>query len=149
MLPEPDLFAGVNAIRQNNACSQKHQGNSSIVPSQTVNSFPTQDQDRQKSELSVPNIKLMCQAYNWRLANGFSKQHHLNRTAGVDIIDPLERRARCRYLTVIVLLYAGFITSVCLNVSLLLQSYPDEPSPLINPFPPGFGLDEVKLSAGN
>ena len=55
--------------------------------------------------------------------------------------DPHEKLSRHWYLTVIILLYVGLITSFCLNVSLLLKNNPEHSAGEINLQPHQFGLD--------
>ena len=53
--------------------------------------------------------------------------------------DPHEKLSRHWYLTVIILLYVGLITSVCLNVSLLLKNNPEHSAREIKLQPHQFG----------
>ena len=148
MLTEPDLFASVKAKDKNpaNKCdAANHTGttDSALVPGPPgLPQLCISD----RSELPVHDINLMCQPYNVGTGHIVSKEHHFHRKASVKSLDPHERRTRRWYLTVIVLLYVGLITSFCLNVSLLLKSYPEE---VISLSPQGFGLDEAQLFEGN
>ena len=161
MLPEPDLFANVRAKNESPVSSLNHNcdasnprvtTDSTIVPGQPVNTSPTKGNGgltqlfiSDRSELPVHNINLMCHPYPLGTGRISSKDHQLQRQASVKSLDPHERRARRWYLTVIVLLYVGLITSFCLNVSLLLKSYPDQPIAAISLSPQGLGLDESQL----
>ena len=154
MLPEPDLFANVKAKDQNpaNNCDA---ANDTLVPYQPGNTAPTQGQAGLTqlcvgdSDSREHNINHMGQPYNVGTGHMISKEHQFQRQASVKSLDPNETRARRWYLTVIVLLYIGLITSFCLNVSLLFKSYPEQPTAVISLSPQGLGLDEAQLSGGN
>ena len=160
MLPEPDLFASVKAKDQNpanNCDAANHTGttDTAMVLGHPVHTAPAQGQagltqlgvrDSDRREHLQHNINHMCQPYSLGTGHIVSKDHHFHRKASVKSLDFQERRTRRWYLTVIVLLYVGLITSFCLNVSLLLKSYPEE---VISLSPQGFGLDEAQLFEGN
>ena len=168
MLPEPDLFSSVNANCRNPASSLYHlwesrrsslkcepgnpsvQGDSATVSCEAENSTPlhkleglTHTCESDGRQLPVQNIKSKCHPYNWCVKSVLSKERRANTNSGIVSLDPSEATARRWYLTVIVLLYVGLITSFCLNVSLLLKSYPEPAASGINLSPQQFGLDEL------
>jgi len=67
--------------------------------------------------------KMKCDPHNWAKILCLKERQEAGDKRPVGL-DPRERKARTWYLTVIVLLYVGLITSFCLNVSLLLKTYP-------------------------
>ena len=170
MLPEPDLFSSVNASCRNQASSLYHlcesrrsslecepgnpsvQGDSVTVSCEAENTTPLhkleglthlcESDGRQISD--VQNIKLKWHPYNWGVKNGLSNTRRANSNPGTVSLDPSEVTARRWYLTVIVLLYVGLITSFCLNVSLLLKRYPEPAASGINLSPQQFGFEELE-----
>ena len=169
MLPEPDLFSSVNSNCRNQASSLYHlcesrrrtlecepgypsvPGDSVTVSDEAENTTPLHKLDglthiceSDGRQFPVHNIKLKCHPYNWGVKSVLSKERRANTNSGIVSLDPSERTARRWYLTVIVLLYVGLITSFCLNVSLLLKRYPEPAASVINLSPQQFGLDEME-----
>ena len=113
MLPEPDLFSSVNLHNHN------------LSDGDTTNpSVPGLTHLCENDEIESPkqSIKLSCHPYTGGVNRVMTNGQRTNSNS-----DQRERIARRWYLTVIVLLYLGLITSFCLNVTLLLKSNP-EPS---------------------
>ena len=113
MLPEPDLFSSVNIQNQN------------LSDGDTTNpSIPglTHLCENDETESPKQSIRLSCHPYTGGV----------NRVVTNSNSDQRERIARRWYLTVIVLLYLGLITSFCLNVTLLLKSNPEPSAARIN-----------------
>ena len=134
MLPEPDLFSGVPSSNHN----QGSKGANVPVTDESVESCAlpiasgqggegiTNLCDSDISELARHNIELKCHPNTG--ASVISRGHLTTSYSSASSIDQRERRVRRWYLIVIVLLYVGLITSFCLNVSLLLKSYPEQSS---------------------
>ena len=96
----------------------------------------------------VQSIKMRCHPPSWTIATVLSKSNLASSNTSVGSRDLPERIARRWYLTVIVMLYIGLITSFALNVSLLLNNYP-EPSPSgLSHDKHQLSLDETELSKG-
>ena len=128
MLPEPDLFSSVNINTPN--------------PSDDTNTpcgtpCLTHLCENDKSESPKQSIKLQCHPYSHPHTLGVNRMlsnvQQTNRSSCGKSKDLQERISRRWYLTVIVLLYVGLITSFCLNVTLLMKSYPEPSAARINP----------------
>ena len=117
MLPEPDLFSSDGDI------------DTPSIPGLTHLC------ENDASEGPKQNIKLSCHAYTWGANRVLSNGQHTDSNS-----DQRERIARRWYLTVIVLLYVGLITSFCLNVTLLMKSYPEPSAARIN-----LSMDQIVL----
>ena len=129
MLPEPDLFSSVNINTHNPS-----DGVLSVLADTNTNTIPdlTHLCENDKSESPKQNIK-QCHPYTWGINKVLSNGHQTNSNSSVKSRNQGERIARRWYLTVIVLLYVGLVTSFCLNVTLLMKSYPEPLAPRINP----------------
>ena len=122
MLPEPDLFSSVNNHKSSSYSQSETSEDTNLVVDASVN-------------YAHPD-KTVCE----------SERSYLNSSVGSK--DQRDRRVRRWFLTVIVLLYIGLITSFCLNVSLLLKSYPEPSLAEIRLSQHQLGLEEAELSRG-
>ena len=128
MLPEPDLFSSVNINTHNPSDAVL-----SVLADTNTNTIPdlTHLCENDKSESPKQSIKLQCHPYSHPHTLGVNRMlsnvQQTNSSSSRKRNDLQERISRRWYLIVIVLLYAGMITSFCLNVTLLMKSYP-EPS---------------------
>ena len=163
MLAEPDLFSSVpnyNHNKGNSLCSQSAaSANFTNFEVAAVECFATNSDsdlrgkslthlsESERSELTRQNIQL--RRFPQTVATDIPKGHLTPSYFSASSIDPSERRVRRWYLTVIVLLYVGLITSFCLNVSLLLKSYPEQSSAEISVSKHQLSLDESELTKGN
>jgi hypothetical protein len=152
MLPEPDLFSSVN-INNHNPGSYSQSVSSEdtdlLAANQAVKCGHPDKTIGQEVEVCESNRSYLtrCHPYTVGVATVISKRlSESSSSAGSK--DPRERRVRQWYLTVIVLLYIGLITSFCLNVSLLLKSYPEPSSAEIRLSQHQLGLREAELSRG-
>ena len=126
MLPEPDLFSSVNI---NTHKPSDGDTDTPSIPGLThlcVNN---------RSEGPQQSIKQQCHPYTCGVNRVLSNGQHTNSNS-----DQRERIARRWYLTVIVLLYVGLITSFCLNVTLLMKSNPEPSAARIN-----LSMDQIVL----
>ena len=160
MLTEPDLFSSVPNYNHN----QGNSLHSQCVGSANFANFEVAaveclakniDSDRiceglthlSESELTIQNIQL--KSHPQTVATVIPKGHLRTRYTSASSMDQRERRVRRWYLTVIVLLYVGLITSFCLNVRLLLKSYPEQSSSEISVSQHQLSFDEAELKRGN
>ena len=90
-----------------------------ILPSETLETFSYQEKELIPQERGVKCFS----NNNWGFSYLVAKDMQTTKTPV--ILNPSERKAGRWYLTVIVLLYVGLVTSFCLNVSLLLKIYPE------------------------
>ena len=132
MLPEPDLFSSVNINTHNPSDAVL-----SVLADTNTNTIPglTHLCEDDASEGPKQSIKLSCHPYTWGINRVLSNGQHTDSNS-----DQRERIARRWYLTVIVLLYVGLITSFCLNVTLLMKSYPEPSAARIN-----LSMDQIVL----
>ena len=103
MLDEPDLFLSLNT---------REGGGGGLRHTCTSNTTVT------GSSLQLHDIQ--CLPYNSQVFND-PRTSVKSRVLGLNVGDI---KARKWYLVVILLLYIGLITSFCLNISLLLRTYP-------------------------
>ena len=129
MLPEPDLFSSVNMNTANHS-----DGVVSETVNTNTNTIPglTHLCENDKSESPKQSIKPQCHPYTWGVKRVLSNGHHTTSNSSKKSRDQRGRIARRWYLTVIVLLYIGLVTSFCLNVTLLMKSHPEPSAPRIN-----------------
>ena len=152
MLPEPDLFSSVNITKHNLGSNSQSIGSedTNLLADQAVkyaDQNKTSDQEVKVCECDRSYLT-SCHPYTVGvgtvISTGLSSS---NSSSGSK--DPRERRVRRWYLTVIVLLYIGLITSFCLNVSLLLKNYPEPSSAEIRLSQHHLGWDGAELPKGN
>ena len=102
MLDEPDLFLSLNTREGGGSLGHTCTSNTSV----------------RGSSLQLHDIQ--CLPYNSQVFN-HTRSSVKSRVLGLNVGDI---KARKWYLVVILLLYIGLITSFCLNISLLLRTYP-------------------------
>ena len=129
MLAEPDPFSDVNPKHSSlyHLCDRR---TSSLDceddhPSADAVGHPCESE---RNYLDVNNIKLMSRQHKFVVSSVLSKDHVMSSNGNTNTLDPHERLTRRWYLMVIVLLYVGLVTSFCLNISLLLKTYPQHSS---------------------
>ena len=147
MLPEPDLFSSVPRNIQTPDTllyRQSEDNNRSAADVVKETSGDTNRSSTQQLEglthlpesakclPDVKRIKLRCPPPGWAVANVFSKPYIPSNNPREGSRDLRGRIAPRWYLTVIVLLYIGLITSFALNISLLLINYPEPSAPGLN-----------------
>ena len=149
MLPEPDLFSSVNNHKSSSYSQSVTSEETNLVVDASVNYAHPDKTVENEGEICDSDRSYLkrCHPYTVGAATVISKGlSSSNSSSGSK--DPRERRVRRWYLTVIVLLYIGLITSFCLNVSLLLKSYPEPSSADIRISQHQLGLEEAELSRG-
>jgi hypothetical protein len=148
MLPEPDLFSSVNINIHNHGSYSED--TTLLAADQAVKFDDTDNTDGQEVVVCGNDRSYLTRhhPYTVGVATVLSKGHLSNYNSKKSSIDHRERRVRRWYLTVIVLLYIGLITSFCLNVSLLLNSYPDPSSAKVRLSQHQLGWEEAELSRG-
>ena len=153
MLPEPDLFSSVNITKHNPGSYTQSIGSedTTLLADKAVKSADqskTSDEEFKVCE-SDRSYLTRCHPYTVGVATVISKGRLSNSNSSSRSIDQQERRVRRWYLTVIVLLYIGLITSFCLNVNLLLKSFSEPSSAEIRLSQHQLGLEEAELSKGD
>ena len=106
MLEEPDLFISLNSREGGSLCRE---GTLRHTCTSTRGS-------------SVQLHDIQCLPYNSQVFTD-PRTSLKSRVLGLNVGD---MKARKWYLVVILLLYIGLITSFCLNISLLLRTYPKQ-----------------------
>ena len=157
MLAEPDLFSSVPNYNHNqgNLLHSQCAGSANFEVAAVERFAKNRDSDQRSQGLThLSEIELTRQNIQLRrnpqtVATVIPKGHLTTRYSSASSIDQQERRVRRWYLTVIVLLYVGLITSFCLNVSLLLMSYPEKSSSEISVSQHQLSFDEAELKRGN
>ena len=108
MLEEPDLFISLNSREGGSLCREG-----------TLRHTCTSTSTRGSS---VQLHDIQCLPYNSQVFTD-PRTSLKSRVLGLNVGD---MKARKWYLVVILLLYIGLITSFCLNISLLLRTYPKQ-----------------------
>ena len=127
MLAEPDLFSDVNPKHSSlyHLCERRTSSLECEDGHQNADAV-RHPCESERNDLDVKDIKLMNHQHKFMVGSVLSKDHVIS--SNTKTIDPHKRLTRRWYLTVIVLLYVGLVTSFCLNISLLLKTYPKHSS---------------------
>ena len=149
MLPEPDLFSSVKNHKSNSYSQSVTSEETNLVVDASVNYAHPDKTVENEAEVCESDRSYLkrCHPYTVGVATVISKGISSSNSSA-DSKGPQERRVRWWYLTVIVLLYIGLITSFCLNVNLLLKSFSEPSSAEISISQHQLGLDEADLSRG-
>ena len=111
MLEEPDLFISLNS---------REGGTGTLCREGRLRHTCTSTSSTRGSSVQLHDIQ--CLPYNSQVFTD-PRTSLKSRVLGLNVGD---MKARKWYLVVILLLYIGLITSFCLNISLLLRTYPKQ-----------------------